>query len=386
MDCKQFSALLDGLSAEELRGSLPEAMTAHGNVCGKCGRMLAMRRDSASLDEGCAVPADFSQSWRKKIKEEARTIMKPHAISWKAAVAMAATAVFILGGTLITGSRLPQKTVADANVYNSTALPTADGEDTASRAMASGSVPEYAPTAESFSKSADQGEVEKSAKIIRTADFTLATRTFDLDMEALKSHTAEMGGRIESSSVNGDTSKGDSRYAYLTLRIPALRLDEFITGVQSIGRVVYSSQGSQDVSDSYYDIASRLSTQETKMERLQSLMGTAADLSDLIELESAIADTQYLIDSYKGQLQGYDSRVNESAVNITLYEESAKAASEAQTRSIGERILLGFRASLDAVRSFLGDMVVFLTVALPWMFGAIVIIGMTVIIIRRKRK
>ena len=130
----------------------------------------------------------------------------------------------------------------------------------------------------------------REEKIIRSASFTLKTAAYDADLESLQQLTASVGGRVEYLSSSGDKKSGQLRRASLTLRIPSSRLDEFLAGAEQIGDVTAMTQEMEDVSGSYYDIQSRLETQQEKMKRLQSLMASAQDVSDLIEIESAIAE------------------------------------------------------------------------------------------------
>ena len=87
------------------------------------------------------------------------------------------------------------------------------------------------------------------------------------------------------------------------------KLDELLAGAEGYGRVISRTETAEDVTESYQDTAARLATQQAKMERLQALMNDTASLSDLLELESAIADTQYTIDSLQ-------SRLNLSLIHI----------------------------------------------------------------------
>lgn len=188
---------------------------------------------------------------------------------------------------------------------------------------------------------------------------------------------------MEYLSSSGDQKSGQLRRASLTLRIPSSRLDEFLAGAEQIGDVTAMTQEMEDVSGSYYDIQSRLETQQEKMKRLQSLMASAQDVSDLIEIESAIADTQYYIDLYSGNLKNYDSRVAYSSVSVSIQE---TRVTEITTVTLGQRILTGLQDSLEGLGEFLEDMLVFLVAALPWLaILGIVILIVRLIVKRRKR-
>jgi hypothetical protein len=180
---------------------------------------------------------------------------------------------------------------------------------------------------------------------------------------------------VEYLSASGDAASGQTRSASLTLRIPAQRLDEFLAGAEGIGNVTAMTQEMQDVSDSYYDVKTRLETQQKKLERLQSMFEAAEDVSDLIEIESAIADAQYYIDRYTSQLKTYDGKVDYSTVRVSVRE---VRVTEMKQVTLGQRIAEGFRDSLESGAEFLEDMVIFLVSALPWLLG----IGAVALVIR----
>ena len=65
-------------------------------------------------------------------------------------------------------------------------------------------------------------------KIIKNANVTIETRSFDEDINFIKEKAEELGGYIESESVSGRKPQeyGDgTRYAIITFRIPADKLN-----------------------------------------------------------------------------------------------------------------------------------------------------------------
>ena len=73
--------------------------------------------------------------------------------------------------------------------------------------------------------------------------------------------------------------------------------------------------------------------------RQMCIRDRAQEVSDLIELETAIADTQYEIERYETSQRDIDRRVDMSAVNVTLLEESPAQSATAEDLGLGERLL-----------------------------------------------
>ncbi len=387
MECKQFSNLLEAYAAGQLTGMERHHMEAHAKACVPCQRMLAAYQDCQALGEDEAVPLAFTHGWRQMLKEEG-TMQKapPKRRQWQGFAAVVAVLMLLVGGTALTrggslyapkntdndvlmGRYAAQSTVApQANTY-------AGGGDNGVMLMKS-----MADTASYESEVITEGQMDE--KIIRTASITLKTQSFEQDLTTLQELATGLGGRIEYQYVSGDLSVGTLRTARLTLRIPQNKLDEFIESSEGIAQVTSQQQSSTDVSESYYDLASRLGTQKEKLTRLQALMETATTVSELVEIENALSDTQYMIEYYTGQLQGYDSRIAYSSVDVTLREITLE---ESDDLTLWQRITNGVQNSLNAGLDFLQDMVVFVIAILPWvLIAGVVILIITITIKKRK--
>lgn len=383
MDCEKMNQLLDAY----LEGALtPEEQTEadhHLTSCPDCERLLQMCRD-LKQEEG-SVPEEFAASWRQMIRKEEKMEKKQQAgKSLKSFVAVAAALVFIVGGTLLTRDHSGRSNAQyDAVNYAYTTSNTAMGAAAYKRAapqmmMAVEESMDY----ETAEIEAAAPEAEREQKLIRRVDFTIKTMEFETVLQQLQEKTVQAGGRVEYLSQYGDAGSGALRNASLTLRIPADQLDTFLQDVEGVGNITSFTNQVEDVSGSYYDVQTRLDTQLTKMERLQKLLAEATEVSDLIEIESSIADTQYMIDSYQGRLKGMDDQVDYSTVSVYVQETRVVETKEA---SFWQRVGDGISASVENGLMFLEDACVFLLAALPWI--AVVVIAVLVVkLIRRKRK
>lgn len=385
MNCEEFLNLLDAYLDGTASESDARRLEEHAKNCPGCAMLLATCRDARLSGGDVQPPPEFSAAWRTDIRKEERMEEKRQKKKqWKNWMAVAAAVVFVAGGTALT--REPLRQAAEAGMKNTPDGAMKIGTFTAGGAMSNFAfeAPQVnARIAADGAMAAEEDAADAAAKVIRTAGFTLKTTAFDETLAGLEALTAEYGGRVESLSRNGDAAAGEMRSASLTLRIPVDRLDDFLSGAESVGRVTALTEGQEDVSENYYDLEARLQTQQAKMERLQAMMTQAETVSELIELENAIAETQYTLDSYTGSLWHYDSRIEESAVQVSVRE---IAVSESQEATLGQRITAGLRSSLAAGGSFLLDVLVFLMAALPWMAVVGVIVLVIVCVRRKKRK
>lgn len=222
---------------------------------------------------------------------------------------------------------------------------------------------------------------QESRKIVRSADLTLSTAAFDATVEKVNAAVSAVDGYAEHLYQYGEPN---ARRLSLTLRVPSARLDEFLASVSGAGRVTHRSESTADLTTSYQDNEARLKTLYAKRDRLNVLLEKAEDVSDLIEIETAIADTQYQIDSYETSQRSIDRQVDMSTVSLTITEERPADSAQADV-PMTQRIRAAFAASLEWTGEFLRDLVIFIVMILP-VAVPLAAIALVIRIIRKKRK
>ena len=337
------------------------------------------------------MPEGLHAAWMQKVEADMTHTQekKPHpfrqATRW---LSVAAALVFVIGGTLLTRDRLAPADAATqstngAAMYSmkrSASYDTAEDAEV-EYAAANGVMLTMAGAAQTAATDALPAATEK--KIIRTASMTIVTQTFAESLDALRSACEGQGGWIESSSESTNSYTG-LRTAYLTLRVPQSALDAYLADTADLGRVTSRSESAEDVTESYQDTTARLATQQALMVRLQALITESGDLSDLLALESQIAETQYEIDRLQSSLNATDRQVTYSTVNVTLKEEKTVELTDS-TVSFGDRLKSAIATGFNALESFLADMVVFLVAALPFI-AIVAVVCIVVRLIRKRRK
>lgn len=317
------------------------------------------------------MPENFHAQWTALVKEDAMKQEETRKVApmrrWTRILSVAAALVFVVGGTLLTKDSLsPARTSAPQSLADSYDY----DYDTYTSDVG------YSEEAGS-AKSA----IAEDKKIIRNVSLTIKTSAYDDSMASLTALLSQYSGYLESSSEY--TNNRNLRTASLTLRIPADSLDAFLSNTGELGRITSRNMSSTDVTANYQDTAARLENQKLLLARLQALTDTAGDLSDLLALETQLADTQYNIEQLESALADTDQQVNDATVRVTLNEEAQPDLRD-ETVSLGDRIKGALSTGWNAFVSFLQDCVVFLTAALP--FIAIVAVMAIVIIIIRKAK
>lgn len=227
------------------------------------------------------------------------------------------------------------------------------------------------------------GGLPSDAKMIYTADLDLESKEFETASQALTEAVTEMNGYFESRSIS---QGGRYRHMSCTVRVPAKNFLPFLELAGETAHMTSCSDYSENVSEVYYDNEARLTTQRTKLARLQELLGQAEDMADIITIESAISETELQIEYLTGSLRKYDSLINYSTVHINLYEVYRLSTDEDVPLTFGQRFTSAFFAGFENGLAALDDLII--TIARNWLTLLIwvVIAVMAVMLIRRRRR
>jgi len=178
----------------------------------------------------------------------------------------------------------------------------------------------------------------------------------------------------------GDSEVAAVTISSLTVRVPPSALDDTLERLAALGTLVSQNRSTTDVTDEYVDVEARLDSQRASLDRLLQLVGTAADLDDVISLENEIARRQADLDGLAARLQSLEQETELATVALTLTSaRDAVAANETEN---------GFLAGLEnGWNAFTAAVVASLTVVgalLPFAVLA-ALIAIPVLALRRRR-
>lgn len=225
---------------------------------------------------------------------------------------------------------------------------------------------------------------ENGLKIIYTAYINMETTQFDESVRQIEELAKKNNAYFEMAGVSSASTY--YRSASYVVRVPADQLDSFLEGAQGICTVTSLQKYAEDVSESYFDVETRLETAKTKLARLRELLAAASDMQDIITLENEISSTQYQIDSLTGTLNHYDSQISYSTVSIDL-REVYKVNEENAPLTFGQHITKAFKEGLAGFGNFLEGLLIFLAGNWIWLLiVAAVIVVVILLIVRGRRK
>lgn len=227
------------------------------------------------------------------------------------------------------------------------------------------------PGAEAEGASPQAGQ---NAKLIRRAELEIQTEAFDTAAASLEALVAEAGGYFQSAQVEGGSLRDQNaaRYGNYVIRLPEENFSAFLDQSGVLGYVVRRSESSENVSQAYYDTETRLAAQRTKQERLLALLAQADTMESIIELENALSETEYEIQSLTTDLEHYDDLIDYATVDLYLAEVLSLSQTPGETAGLGERMAAGLSASAAGLVQGVQDLLVWLSYHL---FPVIVVLG-----------
>lgn len=220
-------------------------------------------------------------------------------------------------------------------------------------------------------------------KLIYTGNLTLQTTDFSAAAQGITDLVTSFGGYLENQEVYRNSTY---QHAYFVIRIPGDRFESFMNSISEYDgcKVTYQATSVDDVGEQYADIENRLITLQTKLERLQELLGKAENMEDIITIESEISNVEYEIESLSGEKNHYDSLISYSTVYIDLNE--VAALSEGVNPTLGERLSSGFASGMKGFARGCADLLVWLVSNLVGVVLFLVIIAVVLAVVLRRRK
>jgi len=182
-------------------------------------------------------------------------------------------------------------------------------------------------------------------------------------------------------SYNGYSAftETDDYSRYYTLRIPSGLYDIFLSELNGIGRLVHSSESTEDVTIRYYDLEGQLESKRELLKTFQSYLERARTMEEILAVEYRIADLQREIEFTGTQLRNLSNRIDYATVDLYLQGPTPVGTNRDET--FGDQInnLFGkFGGFLSAAAIFLlgfiiyGIPVLLIIILLVWLlFGRI---------------
>ena len=211
-----------------------------------------------------------------------------------------------------------------------------------------------------------QSPMPVNQKLIRKIWLEAETEDMNALLAAVEERIAQLQGYVEGRQVRNGSAYSGTRYRYaeLTVRIPAEKLDSFVQDVSKQSNITNTRETTDDVTLSYVENESKVKALETEQTRLLELLAKAETMEDILKIESRLTDIRAQLEQVKSQLRLYDNLVSYSTVYLNITEVTEYTPVE-EPETIWQRMGSGIRESWKDMVKGLGNILVFVVVALP---------------------
>lgn len=156
-------------------------------------------------------------------------------------------------------------------------------------------------------------------QIIKTADYRIQVKDVDASSRTAEQLAKKHGGYVSDSELTNSSYETTNT---ITIRVPASRFDSLLheLGTEAI-HTAHRRISSQDVTEEYVDITTRLKTKIEVRDRYVDILRTKAKtVKDVLDAEEQIRIIQEEIEAKEGRLRYLKDQVGMSTVRLEIYQ------------------------------------------------------------------
>ncbi len=178
-------------------------------------------------------------------------------------------------------------------------------------------------------------------QIIKTANYRIQVKNVDESSRRANQLAEKHGGYVSESALTNSNYQITNT---ITIRVPAVRFDSLLNDLG--GEAIFTQYkriSSQDVTEEYVDITTRLKTKKEVRDRyVDILRNKAKTVADVLQAEEQIRIIQEEIEAKEGRLRYLKDQVAMSTVHLELYQEiEYKPEPDVYRRSFWSKLISG---------------------------------------------
>jgi hypothetical protein len=106
---------------------------------------------------------------------------------------------------------------------------------------------------------------------------------------------------------------------WVSIRIPSDKFDQALSELRAMAvRVTSESTSTQDITEEYVDLESRLRNAEATESQYLALLGRAEEVEDILKIYESLSQIRYEIEQIKGRMQYLEQISAMSLISINL--------------------------------------------------------------------
>lgn len=141
--------------------------------------------------------------------------------------------------------------------------------------------------------------------LIYTGTVTMAVFETRKSVDSVHAMAKEMGGYL--------VQRNDTR---ITIRVPSEKFNDALKQIEAFGDVLNRDESVRDVTEEFYDLKTRLDNARATRDRLQALLEKAADVKDVLAIETELSRVTEFIERMEGKLKRIRELVGFSTITV----------------------------------------------------------------------
>ncbi|MEW6152680.1 MAG: DUF4349 domain-containing protein [Actinomycetota bacterium] len=227
-------------------------------------------------------------------------------------------------------------------------------------------------------------------RVVRTAELAIEVDEgrFGAAFDRVAAIAASHNGYVTSSSTSsagtdaklpGGPERANS--GHLTLRVPSDRFEEARAALRQVGTVGSESLRGEDVGGQLVDYDARLRSLQAQEESLQTLVGRATNVGEVMQVQSALFSVRQQIEQLQAQRNQLEQAASLATISVSVYEPGAGAFVRPQPEP-ATGLARSFERAVDGSVAVVGGMIVVVGYLAPLAVLALVVWG----VVRLRRR
>jgi len=168
-------------------------------------------------------------------------------------------------------------------------------------------------------KEAPKDAAPPQRKIIHSGSVDIVVTDLDAAGKKILQLIEEHRGYLARSEIRG--AKGERRESSFTLRIPAAKFNVVLEALSALGETQYVKSDSQDVTEEFVDLESRIRNKQVEEKRLlEHLQKSTGKLEEILLIEKELSRVRGEIEQMQGRLNKLSDLTAFTTITVTLHE------------------------------------------------------------------
>lgn len=212
------------------------------------------------------------------------------------------------------------------------------------------------------------GNATIDKKIIKTAYINIEVENIAVSRKLIDTTIKAFNGYVISENMQNTESQLSSN---INIKVPAMQFDKMLARLASIAKKVdYQNIETQDVTEEYIDVETRLSNSRKVEQSYIKLLQRAKTIEDILKIEQKLGEIRTDIESTQGRLKYLNNQVIYSTINLSVYQPLEYKFIAEKLPSFWERlkssIISGWRGIVAFILFLIKIWPLWLIVALGW--------------------